>query len=77
MLMQSPVVILGKCNLQTNVDPLASQKDQQCVTYHSLYDTDTYKIYMIYRVTDAKFGVAEVALSLQEVGDILRAICCE
>ncbi len=62
--------------LETNVDPIASQKARQCITY-SLHDTETYKIDTIHRLTNAKFGVTELALSLQEVGEILRAICCE
>ncbi len=32
---------------------------------------------MIHEMTDVKFGVAEVAFSLQEIGEILRTICCE
>ncbi len=78
MLMQSPVATnLRKMYLETNVDPLSSQKARQCVAHHSLHDTETYKIDMIHRLTDAKLGVAKVALILQDVGEILRAICCE
>ncbi len=76
MLIYALVVILEKY-LETNVDPLALQKAWQCVTYHPLHESKRYKIDMIHVLTDTKFGVAEVALSSQEIGGILRTICCE
>ena len=68
---------LRKMYLETNVDPLASEKAWQCLTYHPLHESERYKIDMIHELTDAKFGVTEVALSSQEIGVILRTICCD
>ncbi len=67
---------LRKNYLETNVDPLASEKAWQCVTY-PLHESEGYKIDMIHELTDAKFWVAYVALRSQEIGEILRTICCE
>ncbi len=48
-----------------------------CTTYHPLHENESCNIDMIHEVENAKFGVAEVALSSQEIGEILRTKCCE
>ncbi len=48
--------------LETNVDPVASEKAWQCHTYRPLHESERYKIDNIHELTGAKFGVAEVAL---------------
>ncbi len=45
------------------MDPLNLEKAWQCVTYYPLHDSERCKIDMIHELTDAKFGVAEVALT--------------
>ncbi len=61
---------LRKMYLETNLDPLASERAWQCVTHHPLHESERYTIYLIHVLTDAKFGVTEVALSSQEIGEI-------
>ncbi len=73
MLTQSLVVIENVS--KNHVDPLDSEKAWQYITYHPLHESERYKIDMIHELTDAKFGVAEVPLSLQEIGEIFRTIC--
>ncbi len=67
---------LRKMDLESNVGPLASERDCHCVTY-PLHDSERYKIDMIHVVTDANFGVPELSISSQEIGQILRTISFE
>ncbi len=41
---------LRKMYLETHVDPLASEKAWQCVTYQPLHESERYKIDMIHEI---------------------------
>ncbi len=75
-LIRSLAVTVGNVS-RKQCGSFASEKAWQCATYQPLHESEMYNIDMIHELTDAKFGVTEVALSSQEIGVILRTICCD